>query len=402
MNIDLYKIITHLDEVKIEVGAFGGRTLVYENSRFKMNDFVKKLIHEKQPLSRNSLKKIEKLNHALPENIHFIKRVLTSLRQFFGNIRYNRDKELFAYALSCLKVKKDSKSKLSTEPIEFSPSAPLILLTDPDFPMKDRAPLPPIRQLEKPILRGSKVKKVEFPKTETPEPPKPVEPARPKLQRSNSLNVKNIIKELKEKGEIDPFQLNTLGKDINQRLLSASDYEIGLKKVIKDISGESLDKAFVTESSRKFLKYLVSKIFTSEVISSEDKSKFIKYLSLYIDLETVKYMIDSYVEYLNQKLWTGVADPKDETLKYLLQKLQMLGEKDKTIFETLNRDSISAAIASVILSDNFTPKWLLNLLTVFKKDKPMLLKIDSILGQKSKVRNQREGDKVIISYLSEL
>ncbi|MFN4174152.1 MAG: hypothetical protein ACK4HV_03495, partial [Parachlamydiaceae bacterium] len=262
MGIDLHKIITHFDEVKIEIGAFGGRTLIYDKSRFKMNDLVKRLVREKTPITHTALKKIEKLNHALPEKLNWIQKILTAVRQFFGNLSYNRDKELFSLALLHKEFSPDSSIRLKNV---LKENIPLDKLNEPDHKHSTK-PATPAKTISFSDEKKPSARK---------EPPE--QAAKPKLSRSRSFKITDIYQTLREKGEIDDMALVSFAKDIESTLsVPDADYFFKLNSVIQKICGEPLIKfinnekveaAFKKPESIKILQYALIRLFSTDKLN---------------------------------------------------------------------------------------------------------------------------------------
>lgn len=425
MGIDLYKLITHLDEVKIEVGPLGGRTLLFEQSRFKMNDFVRRLMYEKQPLSHSALKKIEKLNHALPENLSLIQKILTSVRQFFGNLGYNRDKDLFSLSLLFKQCVPDTKPKLSTCQVNQTPLAKP--LTDPDCPIKRAKPLPIENSLHLVIVPRIKnikftkeePKKVEKKKAEVKPPSAPssasIEPpttdAKPKLSRTRSFKTADIFQTLREKCEIDDMALVSFAKDIEASLaVSDKDYFVKLNSVIKKICGEPLIKyvneervevAFKNPECIKILQYALIRLFTTDKMNFVTKSRLIENIASYFPIDLLKAFFEAYIEYIkNEKKY--YPDKMDDTFKYLMIRYTTFCKENASNCELFKKEDIAIGIGSTLLKDSKEAGWLEELVDRYKGDKEILSHLDAFLKTRLRPDERRVCRDKVTNYLEAL
>lgn len=426
MSIDLYKLINKLDDVKIEVGAYGGRTLTFEGTRFKMNELVKRLIKEKLPLTPTSLKKIEKLNHALPEKLNFIQKILTIVRQFFGNLAYNRDRDLFSYSFLCAQVVSDTKPKFIKAQIEETPLTPISLSNGHDEPKKSLTPLSSLNPLHLVIV--PKTKKVKITKEEPKKPEKkevlptpaaaPIEPpateAKPKLTRSKSFNSSAILSTLKEKCEIEDINLLVFAKEIQANLdVRDKDYPIKLNSVVQELCGEPLFKferidnrdvrveiAFNRPDCIKILQYTVIRLLTSDIMNYPAKSRLLENLAPYFPIAILKEVFEAYIRYIVEKKGY-YPDKLDESLKFMLIRYYELCKKDPACASAINKELIALGIGCTILKDVKEAGWVEDTVNRYKKDKEFLTHLDSFLQTHLKPNERRAILNVIAEYLKD-
>ena len=425
MGIDLYKLITNLEKVTIEVGPWGGRTLVFEDTRFKMNEFVKRLIQEKQPLSHSAFKKIEKLNHALPEHINIIQKVLTCIRQFFGNMSYNLDRDLFSLSLLFKNTVADSKPKFSTIQVNHTPlEKPL---TDPDTLIKRAKPLPIENSLHLVIVpKGKKIKftkeepkKVEKKKVEVKQPPAPsaasIEPpasdAKPKLSRSKSFSSSTIFQNLREKCEIDDIALGSFAKEIQASLaVPDKDYFSKLNSVIQKICGEPLIKfienvrtevAFKNPECLKILQYVLIRLLSTDKMNFVSKSRLIENLVTYLPIELLKTLFEAYIHYIIE-LRNFYPDINDDTFKYLMVSFKIRCKENPENSKAFNKELIAIGIGSSLLKDVSEAGWIEELIERYKKDKEVLTHLDTFLKKHLKPNERRRCLNLVINNLEAL
>lgn len=378
MGIDLSK----LDDVKIEVGPWGGRTLVYNETRFKMNALVKQLSAEEQPIPTAALKKIEKLNHALPENLSLLQRLLTALRQFFGNLTYNRDQALFSLALHRPSPDSYPKSRSQSLPEPVAPVSQLIPTGEPDSPLKTHKPPSSVLHLDP--LKPEEFKKVEF-KEEPKKEPAP-KPSRPPLSRSRSFKTGDIVKTLKEKCTIDDMALNGFAKFVQDKLsVTDSDYPIKLNALIQEISGEPIFRyindvrteiAFKNPDCLKIIQYAVIRLITTDFLNYTTKSRFVENLASYFPPETLKAVMEGYYHYLDEKKY--LSDRKDDTFRHLIIRYDVLRKQDANNTLLFDKKWIGGGLAAMYLRDTLRPDWLTQYVQRYKDDAEVMGKAERI------------------------
>lgn len=397
MGIELSKLIDHLDDVKIEAGLLGGRTLVFEGVRFKMNALVKRLVLEKPLLTPLSLKKIEKLNHALPENLSLIQKFLTLVRQFFGNLIYNRDKDLFSLSLLYQEVRADSLLRFRT-------------YRQADIPLEKQIE-PATKSSVKPSknisFKKEEPSKKEEPKQSPLQEPPPQE-AKPKLSRTKSFKITDIYQTLREKNDIDDIALVSFAKDIEATLaVTDKDYFVKLNSVIHKICGEPLiryenaqrvEVAFKNPGSVKILQYALIRLFTTDKMNFVSKSRLIENIAAYFSADLLKAFFEAYIVYIKTAR-NYYPDKMDDTFKHLMVRFTELSKENPTYCDLFKKEDIAIGIGSTILKDVKEAGWLEELVDRYKSDKQLLTCLDAFLKAHLKPNERRVCRDKVISYL---